>query len=46
MRSFKKWFILTVAILLTGNYGYSQTIPFDSDRWEFTGETRDWVQQG
>ena len=20
--------------------------PFDSDRWEFTGETRDWVQQG
>jgi len=40
MRSFKKCFVLAVAILLTGNYCYSQTIPFDSDRWEFTGETR------
>ena len=40
MRSFKKWFVLAVAILLAGNYGYSQTIPFNSDRWELTGDAK------
>jgi len=39
MRSFKKCLICAVIILLAGNYCYSQTIPFDSDRWEFTGES-------
>ena len=37
MQNFKKYFVVVfISIIITAGYSYSETVPFNSDRWEFS----------